>query len=271
MALDALIDEGQYSSLPEALKAEYRLKDDGAGYLLQVNEIQGIALEDVTGLRGALESERKSVTDLKRKLKSFDGLDPRKARDAIRKVDEFAKIDPEKELEAKIKEHEAQLIERHNETLQIANKRADGYLSQLESIMIDNEALKAIQTAGGNAKLLLPHVRNQIRMKEDEQGRLTAEVFNPRTGSPRAGDNQGNPLTIPQLIDEIKADKDYAVAFAGSGQTGSGAVSGSTGTPKRPTGATTQKGVTYISASDQDAINRNWQGIAEGKVIVQSE
>lgn len=265
MALSAIIDGDGYNSLPDALKSEYKQRDDGS-FMLDVIAVQGMSLENVTGLRTALEKERQAGRQAAERLKAFGDLDPERAKEAVTKVAEFADWDPERQVEERMKERQAQLVARHAKELEAANAKAGGYKTQLTQMLVDNAALKALQEAGGNSVLLLPHVRGQVRMREVD-GNMMAEVYNPQTGAGRVGDSQGGAMTISQLVAEMKSSPDFAAAFAGSGQTGSGSAAGKTGSPARPAKAGAG-GVKMVSRDDQDALNNNWEGLLDGSVQV---
>ena len=102
-------------------------------------------------------------------------------------------------------------------------------------------------------------------MRESASGTYIAEVLD-KDGNPAIGDAQGNPQTIPQLVAQMKGDDAYAAAFDGTGQSGTGA-----GGPDGEGGGgkpVIQGGVRQILASDQAAIDANFEAIAEGTAEV---
>lgn len=267
MALKAILTMEEHSALSAGLQSEYRLTDDGQGYMLDVIGSNGFALENVSGLKSALEKERQEGRTAATKLKAFENLDPAKAREALKKVESMANFNPEEQVAAGIKEREAQLIARHQEAMTLSTQKSDGYKTQLERMLVENASMKALQDAGGNPLLLTPHLRSQIRMRETDNG-MIAEVYNPSTGAARVGDAQGNPMTIPQLVAELKANDQFSMAFNGTGSTGSGSTNGATGSAKRPAGQQTAK-ATVVSLADQDALDDNWEGFLDGSVRTQ--
>jgi hypothetical protein len=78
-------------------------------------------------------------------------------------------------------------------------------------------------------------------------------------GNPRIGDAQGNPMTIKQLVDELKQDPDFARNFEGSGSSGGGA-------PRSNAGG--GGGVKTIAAGDNAAFLANLDGILDGSVKI---
>jgi hypothetical protein len=123
------------------------------------------------------------------------------------------------------------------------------------------DVAKAIAEYEGSVDLLLPHVLQQTRMRMTDNGSFIAEVVD-REGSPRIGDSQGNPMTIPQLVEEMKSSDSFARAFNSSGATGSGA----TNNTSQNTGGTGRS--RSISRFDQDALNANIEQLASGEVTI---
>lgn len=104
-------------------------------------------------------------------------------------------------------------------------KNLQARIEKLERNLYDVHARRsaeaAIVAAGGNPKLLLPHLLPFVRADED------GDDFVPRVvdakGQTRVADGQGKPMTIEQLVETFKADDTYGAAFAPSGASGSGA------------------------------------------------
>jgi len=85
----------------------------------------------------------------------------------------------------------------------------------------------AITAAGGKVKklrdIVLKHVTVQL-----VNGTPTATVVDGK-GQPRIKDGQGTAFTVADLVEELKADDDYANDFAASGASGSGGRNDSSG------------------------------------------
>lgn len=269
MALKAMLTKEEHSSLPDSLKGEYKLADDGSGYVLDVIGVQGLNLENVSGLKSALEKERQSLREAETRLKAFGDLDPTKSREALSKLEEMANWDPDQKIKEGIAERERQLIQRHEEALGLANGRGDGYKKQLEELLIDNAARDALVNAGGNPTLLLPHLRSSIRMR-DVDGKLMAEVFNPETKAARVGGSHGEAMSIEQLVGELKQNPAFAGCFEGTGSTGTGAVNGSTGSARKPAQPAHAGATMRISLNDQDALDDNWEKFLDNSAEVSS-
>ncbi|GAG17847.1 unnamed protein product, partial [marine sediment metagenome] len=128
-----------------------------------------------------------------------------------------------------------------------------------KNVLVKNACIEALNSAGGKAKLMLPVMERLVRMRKDGEAYL-AEVVNEK-GEPRVGDSQGNPMTIPQFVEELKGMDDYSPAFDGSGSTGSG-NKGDKKTVVKPA----NKG--SVNQSDLEGMSNSLEDIAEGKVTV---
>jgi hypothetical protein len=260
MALPIIIKS--LDEIAEPLREHYVEKD--GKFMLDATPSNGLAIEDVTGLKNSLAAARGERDKLNEQIRGFKDIDPTKARDALKKVEEMQNWDPDKQVEEKIKAKLEQMKSLHQQELEKVSGESKALTGQLEKLMVDAAASEALQKEGGNIKILMPHIRSQVRMRRTEDGQMIAEVVD-ESGNPRVGDAQGNPMTIPQLVDELRQSDDYAPAFSGSGSSGSGSKP-SNSHQKPPTG--NGGGVLQIKSSDQDSINENWQKIASGEAEV---
>ena len=262
MALNAVVTD--IESVPEEVRSFYKPSEDGTKHILDVQGAEGYELENTSALRSALGKERQSVADLSKRLKTYDGLDPDAARTALSKVEEIASFDPEQKVQEALEQRQKQLLQKHAQEIENVQKERDVLLSELEQNLITSAATKAIANSKGSVDLLLPHVKNQTRMRRLETGQYIAEVVD-SAGTPRIGDAQGNPMTIPQLIEEMKTSEAFMRAFEPSGATGTGATGTTSSAPAvaAPTGS-----VKKISKTDSEAINANIEGLANGTVIL---
>lgn len=155
MALKAVLaSKADVDALPETLRGLYR--ESNGKFVL---DAEGV--EDVTGLRTALDKERNNAGELDKALKAlkaqFEGLDPAKAREALKQIES---LEDKKLIEAgKIDELLAQRTERlradHESQVKAFNKQIDDLkggttklTSQLSELLIDN-AVRAAATKLG--------------------------------------------------------------------------------------------------------------------------
>jgi hypothetical protein len=231
MTLAAIIKEEVLTSLSDDLKKEYKKQSNGT-FLLDVTAVDGFALEDVRGLKSALSSERTTRESAENKLKSFEGLDVDKARDAIKKVQEMENWTPEQKVKEQIATIKTQMEEKHRGELTKKEEEVSMLTQQLQKKMIDSEAIKAISENGGSPKsasVLLYPIRELTRMRKTDKGDFVVEVIG-TDGNPRISPASGStsPMSISELVAEMKNNEAYAPLFDGTGATGTGATPSTT-------------------------------------------
>jgi len=130
-------------------------------------------------------------------------------------------------------EYKAELVTTH-ETETAGLKDANGKLqTQLENVLVNNAIMGAIAHEKGNADLLMPHVRDHVKLFE-EDGEQVARVID-KTGNPRITGAKGDFMSIENFLGEMKESDTFAPCFEGSRATGSGAGGdGSGGTKNNP-------------------------------------
>jgi hypothetical protein len=211
--------------LHEDLHDLYKKQDDGSFNLIPPEGfINADDVEDTAGLKSALNKTRDEKRELARKLKStaekFAGID----------LDEFEKLKGQEtdaataKLEAagewdKIKD---QMITANDEVVAGKNKEIARLTGQLERVQVDSKVVEAISKAGGNVELLKPHVRQRLQLNTDD---FSTTVLDSDMKTPKV-DGDGNPVTIDDLISEMRKSETYAGAFKASDQSGSGSEPG---------------------------------------------
>ena len=91
-----------------------------------------------------------------------------------------------------------------------------------------------------------------------ERGPILGAVVIDDNGHPRVGDSEGNNMTLPQFVESMKQDPDFAQNFEGSGSSGGGSSKSSAGGGRQKT----------IAADDDEGFIKNVEGIAKGEVSV---
>jgi DNA-directed RNA polymerase subunit F len=221
MALKAVVEK--VDDLAESIRPLYQEKE--GRFVLDVEPIDGFALEDVAGLKSTLGKELTKRKQLEKDFAKFKDLDPDKAREAIVKLEELGNIDPLKEadkiVDQRLKAATGQLVEKHTKELDQERARSTRLQKAFESTLIDQAATAALAEAKGSVELLLPHVQRHTRVRELDDGRHVVEVID-KDGTVRIGNSKGDPMTITDLVQEMKKSEAFGRAFDGSGQSGSG-------------------------------------------------
>jgi len=279
MALTAKLNKEAHGALSEELQKEYKEETDG-NFILDVTPIDGLALENVTGLKKTVETLRVSEKELTNSVKAqtdalatekakFAGIDVEQAREAIGKIADIKNWKGEekiaeavKAVETKNKQLMDDLTTKHKEVVTGLEKSVTDTRGQLHEEIVTSKITRAIHEADGNVELLLPHVKNQVRMAQATDGKFIPEVVY-ENQTPRIGDTDGNPMTITQLIGEMKGKDVFAGAFKGVNSNGSGNRG-----DNNSTGTKTPAGTKVVSAQDSKAMTANLDDIASGKVKV---
>jgi hypothetical protein len=94
----------------------------------------------------------------------------------------------------------------------------------VERYLIDAQATAAIAEAKGVPALLLPHVKQAVKVVE-EDGDYKVRVVD-AAGNPRVN-AKGEYLSIADLVSEMRQSEVFGRAFEGTGHSGSGAGQGS--------------------------------------------
>lgn len=240
--------------IPENFR-DFYTENDGS-FVLDVDPVDGFSLEDVSGLKSALGAERTNVEKLRGDLKAFEGLDPKSARSALKKVKELGDLDPAREADRlaseKFEAAKGQLVQQHESTLAERDAMIGVLSKNLDKFARSERARAAISAAGGNVKLLLPHVLDQLKL-EEKDGVYDVRVVD-ANGNQRIADGKGTAMSIDGLLAEMRNATEFAGAFKTDKPSGSGIPNGSGGT-----GGTGTPGRYNMDASDaekQAEINR---------------
>lgn len=264
MTLAAKITEEIFNGLDDILKKEYVKKDDK--YLLDVKPVDGFALENVDGLKTSLAAVRTERDAAKSNFTEFEGISAVDAKKAIKKVKEYANFDPDQKIAEGIQSQKEQLIAEHNKVVDEQNGKIEKLTSQVSTHLIDATATTALNDAKGSIALLLPTIKNQVKMTEID-GRYVAQVID-ANGNARIGNTNGDSMTVTQLVTEMKEKPEYAGAFEGTG---------SSGTDTKPAGSNDKQTITpkpgskTISINDQDGLDNSLEGMASGETTVNFE
>lgn len=229
MPLKALVED--INTVDEAHRPLYKEQD--GKHVLDVEPVGGFALEDVDGLKSALGATRRERDDAKNALKSFENLDPKKARDALAKVEEFAKFDPNKEADKivsqKVEAFKTQMIEQHNTETTVLKGQVNVFKQAALKLGVTDRIGKALDKAGAlpeSREVLEAYMAQYVRSGFNEDASLKIDVVDGK-GNPRIKNAAGDAMTIEDLAEEVRTK--MPASFKASGRTGSGAEPGKPG------------------------------------------
>lgn len=227
MAIKSILDN--LEGVEESHKPLY--KESNGKYILDVEPVGGYALEDVSGLKNALQSERATRQKEAQRLKAFGDKDPEAVRAALEELESLKGQtgDLDSKAAALAESKVKQIVEKHQRELATFGETHKTLRSKLETVMVDQNLASAIRGAGGDestVRVLMPHLKGQVRLREID-GDYVPEVIDPSTGHARIGDSQGSLMNLSQLVGEFKNDPVFSGTFPGSGRSGGGTASSS--------------------------------------------
>lgn len=221
MTIKAIVETTE--GLPEAIQELYQPIEGGEGFRLNVEPAGGYELQDVSGLKSALSKERGEADRLRKEVSRFKDIDPDRAREAMTKLHDLEQIDPEaaadKIAQQKIEAATKQLLGKHKDEITAREERIKALQGNVEKLLVDQVATVALSEAKGSVKLLLPHVQRSTRVIERE-GKFSVEVVDDDGNVKING--KGDPITISELVAEMRASDEFGRAFEASGKSGAG-------------------------------------------------
>jgi hypothetical protein len=216
-------------SVPQDFRSLY-VEADGK-YKLDTDDPKvGSAISAITRLNKSLASERAGhdatrgkVVDLSA-LSEYGSTPDEILEGFTTTVEQLKKASKNKGAEdldrqvAKIKED---LAKAHTTEKEGLTKRIDALTGQLHGLLVTNDATNALTKAGAiNADLVLPHINNQVKVSE-EDGKFIVHVVD-QAGDTRYSGTTGAPMSIAELVDEMKSNETYQPLFKSEAPAGGG-------------------------------------------------
>ena len=233
MPLRARLDS--LDGLPDSVKELYASRD--GKYVLDVETVGDFALENIGGLKHTLQEWKAKHERQREKLDAFGSYTPEQVEAALAKLaepeptpagDKTPWREAKTALEAKI----AQLEKLAGDL----EKKNEATVGQLRKQLVDNASLEAINKVGGNAKMLLPALRNIVDMRPKDGTDEWQQVILDEHKNVREDFRNGQmvPLQVTDLVAELRQDSEWSGAFPSSGASGSGSRTGTSSFPGAP-------------------------------------
>ena len=194
MALKLFLDS--LDGLDEGLKSLYT-EHDGK-FKLAVD-----GLEDTSGLKSALEKERKARRDAEARAKLALSDE---------EMEEFERLRSEAAKAKGADEIVNQLKARHQKELEARTKEVQTYRASLEKTVLESTASQLLAKHGGNVGLLMPHIMGALRVEESD-GQFQVVP--------------ANAASTDEVVTMLKTN--FPAAFSDSGKSGGGAGPGGAG------------------------------------------
>lgn len=226
MAIKAKVTAEEHSKLSQALQGEYTKQTDGS-FVLAVESVDGFALENITGLKGALSSERTTAAQLKAQIEAFKDIDPTKAREAMQRLAELGdvtKLKGEDKVNAMIAQVKAELEGKIQTQTKTFSEREGLLMRELNRFGLEAAARDALKQFGvtETAELLMPHVMRSLRLIE-KGGKFVAAVVDEH-GNERITAKTGDtsPMGVVEYVESMRQNPVYKSAFPAQQKAGSG-------------------------------------------------
>ncbi len=113
--------------------------------------------------------------------------------------------------------------EKHTEELGKRTDREEYLLGVIKTSKIDAAVITALNEVGGKVNLLLPHVKDQMKLVE-EDGAFNARVVDD-AGTVRVN-GEGKFMTAKELVSEMRDQESFAPAFEADVKSGGGTPAG---------------------------------------------
>ncbi len=192
--------------------------------------VKGLA-KNLRDMRAGLKDKRIDLTPL-----AEYGSNPQEIKDRVAVLLEEAATAKPGDIQKQLESAKASITAAHAKELEKANKRGEALQGQLYSLLVENAATAAVAEAKGVPELLLPFIKNQVKVAEQD-GEFKVFVVDP-SGDPRYGAT-GSPMTIKELVAEMKAQEKFGRLFeseAGGGGGGTPPGSGRRPAPQQREG-----------------------------------
>lgn len=220
-------------AIPAQFRPLYQERSEG-GYELKKDETTKGAVEAIVGLNTALKASRLEAKAARGKaidlsaLSEFGGTPEEIAAAVKAKLDSLTQeMAKGKDAKLNLEKIKQELAEAHSKDLKGKESRIAALTNQLYTHLVEATATSAIAEAKGIPTLLMPFVKGRVKVVE-EGDKLKVFVVD-EAGDQRYSGVTGQPMTIKELIAEMKADKQYGRLFESEAPSGSGTPPGQKG------------------------------------------
>ena len=223
MAMKAILDS--IAGLADVVAKEYKLQTDGphkGKYMLDVEAVGDIMLDDVGGLKRSLSAARSERDEASQRLRAFGETTPAQFAEMQEKIKKMATMTDSEKVTAQIEAAKQQLVQKHEGELKSLKETIGQRDAETADLLIRSEATRILAKMGAKGTLLLPHIAARTRVVRDESGRAKVIVLQPDGKNPEISRRPGNNnnMDIEELIEIMSKDETYAPAFPGTGASG---------------------------------------------------
>lgn len=214
-------------NVPENFRVFYEEGDNG--FALRDDPSVKTAVASITGLGKSLKAARGERDNLKGQAVDLSplseyGATPEEIAEGIQaKLQESAKgKKTQEDFLRQVEKVKADLGAEYGQKIEAEQTRAEALKNQLHSILVTGEARSALAEAGAiDADLALPFLAQQVKVAE-EDGKFQVMVVD-QAGDPRYSGTTGAPMSVRELVGEMKGQEKFGPLFKSDQRSGSGA------------------------------------------------
>ena len=206
------------------------VEKDGKHTLATEDPKVGSAVSAVLRLNKSLNAERTAHGATKTKVVDLGALSeygdtPDNILEGVTtKMDELkkgAKNKGAEDLDRQVSKIKEDLAKAHTDEKDGLTTRIGALTKQLHGLLVTNDATQALAQAGAiDADLVLPHINSQVKVSE-EDGQFMVHVVD-QAGDMRYSGTTGSPMSITELVGELKANDKYKPLFKSESPSGGG-------------------------------------------------
>lgn len=220
------------NSIPEDFRGLYAETEEGSGKFKLDSDNPGVksAVAAVTRLNQALKASRAEAKAAKNNkvdlspLADFGDTPEAIAETFNGKINELQDSLKKKggeDLQRQVEKIKADLAQAHAKELDGSKKRIEALTGQLHNLLVTNEATAALTEAGViDADLALPFVTKQVAVEETD-GKFSVSVKDD-AGDVRYSGVTGQPMSIKELVAEMKGKEKFGPLFKSDTPSGGG-------------------------------------------------
>ena len=216
-------------TVPKDFQGLYSKGEDDKGYVLRSDdEAVTAAVSAITGLNRSLKASRAETRALKGNKVDLSVLSeygdaPDKILEGFKTTlaDATKGTKTQEDFQRQISKVKGELAEAHKTELGARDTRIEALTGQLHGILVTGEAKSALGEHGSiDADLALPFLARQIKVSE-EDGKFSVNVVD-AAGDPRYSGVTGAPMSVNELVAEMKSQEKYGPLFKSDGKSGAG-------------------------------------------------
>lgn len=205
-------------------------EDNGTGgFKMRSDEHSQSAIKAIGKLNGSLRASRAEAKEFKSRAVDLTGLvDFGATPDEIltnvnARIEEARKTSKNGlDLQGKIDKMREGLLTEHQVKLDALQGVNTSLVGQIHGLLVDGEAKTSLAQAGAiDAELAAPHITKQVKVLDEGSG-LKVQVIDLKTGDQRYSNSTGEPMTIPELVAEMKSHERFKQLFKSEVKSGGG-------------------------------------------------